>query len=138
MIYLMSPYSHKSKKIELERYTATVLAASVLSKTLFIFSPIIHSHPLHKCVERPWEEWLLYDLQFIRKADEAMILNIDGWHLSRGIALECIWFSMAKKKISLVTVDGDRYYTHTYQGIPADLGPVITENYKEWKTKRLI
>jgi hypothetical protein len=52
-----------------------------------IFSPIVHSHPLHAVCEMggDWKFWSRIDMQFIDLAERVVVYCIEGWRQSTGV-----------------------------------------------------
>jgi hypothetical protein len=91
MIYLASPYTHADPWIMEERYLrAARVLAGLLAQGLWTYSPIVHCHELAKIVALPKDAkfWEAYDFAMIAKSDRLLILRIDGWETSRGVAAE--------------------------------------------------
>lgn len=92
MIYLASPYSHPDAAVRLARFHAAVDATAVLLRRgEFVYSPIGATHPVferHPDVGGDWEAWKRYDEHMIGLSERLVILTIDGWRESKGVAAE--------------------------------------------------
>lgn len=91
MIYLASPYNHYDTEVRNERYSMTLKAtAYLLKRNYIVFSPIVHNHHLASQFDLPreWEFWKNIDEVFLRKADELIVLLLDGWKESIGVKAE--------------------------------------------------
>ena len=91
MIYLACPYSHEDEAVRIERFNAVnVVAAQLMRKGLHIFSPISHTHPIAMAGGLPkgWDFWNAYDRVMINACEKVMVLKIDGWEESVGVAAE--------------------------------------------------
>lgn len=103
MIYLASPYTHESQLQREQRALAAAKAAANLARLgLVVFSPIAHSHPMavHGQLPGTWEFWEKFDRWFIERCDRLVVLTIDGWQQSKGIAAELALAEQFKKPIS--------------------------------------
>ncbi len=90
--YLCSPYSHTDPSVTLSRYDAICrVAADFMRRGEIVFSPIAHSHaiatrggldPTHGF------DWLRQDLAILARCDEVVVIMLDGWQDSMGIAAE--------------------------------------------------
>jgi nucleoside 2-deoxyribosyltransferase len=89
-VYLCSPYSHPDPAVREERFQAVCRAASQLMlKGYRVFSPIAHSHPIAEHLpEKSLGFWIEQDAAILAHADTLVILMLDGWKESRGIAAE--------------------------------------------------
>ncbi len=90
MIYLASPYSHPSAEIRELRYTAVCrVAADLMRSGMLIFSPIAHTHgiALHG-LPGGWDYWERYDRWMLSRCVSMLVLRLDGWDSSQGVAAE--------------------------------------------------
>lgn len=91
MIYLASPYSHTDPAIrELRFRQVCQFAGTLIRKGLFVFSPIAHTHPIAMAGELPthWRFWEAYDRHVLSMCSEMLVLKLEGWAESRGVAAE--------------------------------------------------
>lgn len=93
LIYLASPYSHEDSEVRELRFRAVCYAASILIQRGYqVFSPIAHSHPIARCLgpdcELDLNLWLELDKRMLAACDELVVLTLDGWLSSKGIAAE--------------------------------------------------
>ena len=92
-LYLASPYTSpdpivRNSRVEL----ASIIAARLMEQGYVVFSPITHSHRvadhLHHRNARSHEFWMAQCLPMLEALDCMMILPMEGWRESRGIAEE--------------------------------------------------
>jgi hypothetical protein len=91
MIYLASPYSHTNPEVVLERFQeAEIATATLLKNGEKVWSPIVHCHALACAYQMPTDAqfWKSYNEDFIRRADEVLVLQIQGWDASKGVKME--------------------------------------------------
>lgn len=91
MIYLASPYTHPDPWVMEERYLRAMrVLTQLLAAGKWTYSPIVHCHELAKIGALPKDAkfWEAYDFAMIAKCDKLLILRIDGWETSRGVAGE--------------------------------------------------
>jgi len=91
LIYLASPYTHASKKIMYERFEKVLrLAAYLIRKGHFVFSPIAYGHVMAGRYKLPtdWKYWLSFDEKLISKCDKLMVFKLKGWQKSKGVQAE--------------------------------------------------
>jgi hypothetical protein len=93
MIYLASPYSHPDPEVRQARHDAACrCAARLMAGGQVVFSPIAHSHaiaaflPPVLCMS--WGFWKSQDFPLLEKADTLLVLRLDGWEQSVGVAAE--------------------------------------------------
>jgi len=91
LIYLASPYSHDDPAIREQRFNDVArIAALLFSRGEFVFSPILHSHPMAELHDLPndWEFWQSYDRLMLSRCDVMYILMINGYLESLGVDAE--------------------------------------------------
>lgn len=90
--YLASPYTHDDPAVREQRFEAVCAAAGrLMADGVIVYSPIAHSHPIAKTMDvSPVDHdfWLRQCLGILRHADRIIVLQLDGWAASRGIAAE--------------------------------------------------
>lgn len=110
MIYLASPYSHKSVSIKESRYLfAMKCTAALIKKKLFVWSPIVHCHEMAKRHGMPDDAafWMEYNFDFIRHSQAVYVLALYGWKESVGVKEE---IDVAKKlfiPVRYVDINGE-------------------------------
>ena len=97
MIYLASPYTHQDHDVMEQRFDAACRAAGkLMAEGHVVFSPIAHTHPILVRCELPhgWDFWKRFDTEFIVASSKLIVLKLDGWDSSKGVAAE---IAMAKE-----------------------------------------
>ena len=90
MIYLASPYSHPDAGVREARYRQTCWHAVRLMRVgRLVYSPIVHSHPLAELgLPGDWPFWAEHNREMMASCRELVVLALDGWEESRGVAAE--------------------------------------------------
>lgn len=91
LVYLASPYSHPSLEVEEARFQAACQAAGHLMRAgVHVFSPIAHTHPIKLVASLPgsWDYWRDYDESMLSACRALVVLQLEGWDLSSGVAGE--------------------------------------------------
>lgn len=91
MIYLASPYSHPSPAIVDHRFEQACLAvADLVRRGEVPYSPIVHFHPvaIRQHLPGDFAYWQRVNFQMLSRAERMMILELDGWDTSIGVAAE--------------------------------------------------
>ena len=102
LVYLASPYTHTDPEIREKRFKDVCKAAAVLfSKGYFVFSPIAMTHPIssQNNLPVPYHFWQEFDELMISRSDYFVILKLDGWEKSVGVAEESKFAMLIGKKI---------------------------------------
>lgn len=93
LIYLASPYNHEQAFMRHRRYQSAVVAvAHLLHEGLFVYSPILHNHPIScfRDLGRGMEYWEAFDFAMLDRCDELRVLKLNGWDISEGVTKERI------------------------------------------------
>lgn len=91
LTYLACPYSHPDHSVRVERFIAANRAAGYLIREGHtVFSPISHTHPIAEEGELPkgWTFWRSFDTAYLSVSRAFIVLAIDGWEESVGVAAE--------------------------------------------------
>ena len=91
LVYLATPYSHPNPDVREERFRAVNKAAADLMRSgLHIYSPISHTHPIAMAGDLPlgWDYWQAYDRAILSACCKLIVLKLDGWKDSKGVAGE--------------------------------------------------
>jgi Domain of unknown function (DUF1937) len=90
MIYLASPYSHPDALVCQASFDAACRAtADLVHAGRVVFSPIVHGHPLVRFgLPTDWSFWQRFDQEYLRRCDDVLVLQIDGWQESEGVQAE--------------------------------------------------
>jgi len=93
LTYLGCPYSHPHPTTRQERVDdATFTAARIAISGESVFSPITHGHemarylPMRNLMDH--EFWMAQCLPILRVCDQLLVLPLEGWRSSRGLAQE--------------------------------------------------
>ena len=103
MIYLASAYSHRESAVMEQRFDAACRAAGkLMAAGHLVYSPIAHTHPIAVRCSLPleWEYWERFDRAMVERCDEVVVLNIDGYAESKGVAAE---IAIARSMLKPVT-----------------------------------
>jgi len=90
-LYLASPYSHNDPEVRQIRFHAACRkAAQLMRDGHCVFSPIAHSHPidLHFGAPESGDFWKRQDIPVLRHAAKLVVLTLEGWQQSKGVAWE--------------------------------------------------
>lgn len=116
--YIASPYSHWDAGVRVNRFHGAIkFTAWWLKQGRFGYSPIVHGHELVLYTDWPYEFewWNSYNEAMIRALKYVVVLCIDGWKGSRGIASE---LALAEREGFPV-----EYYLATEEGEYVSNGP---------------
>lgn len=92
-VYVASPYSHPDVSVRWWRYQRACEAAAKLMKAgMRVFAPIPHSHAIARFLDdrlvTDFDFWMAQDLPILRGASRLIVLRLEGWDQSRGVAEE--------------------------------------------------
>jgi len=103
-LYLASPYSHDNWNIMQARYAqARDLVAHLLQQNITVFSPIVHCHELAKVKGMPTDHefWMTYNFRMLAPARKLLVLMLEGWESSKGVASEIQYARVHGKPVLL-------------------------------------
>ncbi len=106
MIYLCCPFTHGDPAVQAYRYKMSCKAASKLfAAGIVCFNPLANSVPAAEFggCDLSHEKWLAIDLEILRRADELLVVGLDGWTESRGVKSELFEALALAKPVTLVT-----------------------------------
>lgn len=118
--YLASPYTHPQVNVELERYNAAERATVwLLQHKIWVYSPIVHCHPLALKYKLPTDYtfWCDYNQSMIRSARDLKVLALDGWVNSRGVRDEIDFAVQLGLQVFFMEPHEDGYEVSTYEFI---------------------
>jgi hypothetical protein len=108
-IYLASPYTHYSDAVMQFRYLCTLEASAHLTKEKWtVYSPIVHYHDMsvQYNLPRDFDFWMPHNRSMLRFANIFMILTLEGWRESKGIAWERDYATYSGIPIFEATLEG--------------------------------
>ncbi len=101
IIYLAAPYSHPDLTVVGQRFLAiNVAAAKLIADGHIVFSPISMTHPIAMVMGNHLAPaWSGFDEPFMDACAECVVLMLDGWRESLGVAREIAYFTAAGKPV---------------------------------------
>ena len=93
MIYVASPYTDPDPEVMQLRWEQAVHTVSLLAKcrpSVAIYSPIVHWHlvAVRHNLPRDAGFWWAQNRQMLRRCTQVLVLRLEGWDASKGIAQE--------------------------------------------------
>jgi hypothetical protein len=110
IIYVASPYTHDDPLVVDQRfmavrdYVTTQLRAGAL-----YFSPIVYTHELAKAASLPGDAafWFEFNFRMLKVCDKVIILKLQGWEKSIGVASEIAYAKTHGKPLEYVKSEYD-------------------------------
>ena len=88
LTYLAAPYTHSDSNVMADRVQRlNAVATEMMREGKFIFNPLSHSDPLSS-PDIPESAWYALDLRILSHCDEIIVVMLDGWRESVGVAKE--------------------------------------------------
>ena len=100
--YLASPYSKYPDGLEKAFLDAARAAGWFNNRGISVYSPIVHTHPIAKVAgidPVDQEFWLEVDRPMMNAAHGLIVLQLEGWEESSGIAYEIEVFQDTEQEI---------------------------------------
>lgn len=91
LTYVANPYSHPDPAVRQQRYEEVCrFTAERMAAGEVCFSPIAHSHPIEVVggLVRDGDFWEKQDAPYLNACDKLVVLMLDGWMSSKGVAHE--------------------------------------------------
>lgn len=89
LIYLASPYAHDSAAVRDARLEAVrYVCGKLVNDGVIVLSPMVYTGELALRGFHPPQGWYAFDLQFLARADELLVLQLPGWEESKGVLVE--------------------------------------------------
>jgi len=91
IVYLATPYSHPELAVQRLRFEqVSRLAAELMSRGVYVYSPISHTHPIAMAGYLPtgWDFWEAHNRTMLSRCDRLVVYMQDGWEESVGVAAE--------------------------------------------------
>ena len=113
IIYLAGPYTHGDPQIREQRYNIiTSVAADLISQGYIVFSPLTMTHPIDKLLASKdatlgSDYWVKFDEAFMEFCSEIVVLMLDGWEKSSGVARELDYFRDRGRPVHWLQYSGD-------------------------------
>lgn len=94
-VYLAQPYTNPDPDVIAYRVEQGFKAtAKLMNEGHLVFAPIVHTHELGKFVDpelsKQHDFWMRQDIAILRHASELVILTLEGWEQSKGVAQEIL------------------------------------------------
>lgn len=90
-VYLASPYTHQDPEVRAQRFDRVCREAGrMMAAGEAVFCPIAHSHPIELALPgiEGFDFWMRQDVPILRHASRMVVLMLDGWSESKGVAHE--------------------------------------------------
>lgn len=102
--YLATPYQKYYEGLDAAYDAALANATLLTGHGLFVFAPIVHSHPIQtnslmRYANTTDIPWLQFDRMIAERAKGLIVCKLDGWKESHGVNQELIWFAEWQRPI---------------------------------------
>lgn len=89
LVYLASPYSHNNPAVREMRYEmARIVTSNLIQEGHAVFSPIVYGKPMEKVIGTDYLSWKNLNDTILAVCSSMIVLTLDGWEDSKGIAYE--------------------------------------------------
>ena len=89
LIYLASPYASDSSSVREARLDAVRhVCGRLVNEGKIVMSPLVYLGELAFRGVHPPQGWYAFDLQFLVRSDELLVLQLPGWEESKGVLVE--------------------------------------------------
>ena len=120
LIYLASPYAHPSASVREARLDAVRhVCGKLVNEGKIVLSPMVYSGELAVRGFHPPQGWYAWDLQFLGRADELLVLQLPGWEESQGVLVEIAAAQVKNLPVRLMPLE--------HAGLPAEIVQALYE-----------
>ena len=90
LTYLACPYSGTAFQREQRFHAVNRVASDLMRKGVHLVSPVSMNHPIAMAGGLPmgWDFWEPFDRALLECCAKVIVLKLDGWELSTGVAAE--------------------------------------------------
>ncbi len=89
LIYLASPLAHSSAEVREARLEAVRhVCGKMINEGRIVLSPLVYAGELAQRGYHAPQGWYAWDLQFLARSDELVVLQLPGWEDSKGVLVE--------------------------------------------------
>ena len=89
LIYVASPFAHNSATVREARLEAVRhVCGRLVNEGKIVLSPLVYAGELAQHGFHPPQGWYSWDLQFLARADELLVVQLPGWEQSKGVLVE--------------------------------------------------
>lgn len=102
LYFIACPYSDPNPAVVQQRFDQCTYVATTLTLAGFaVYSQITMTHPINQVAAQVKKKitWAPIDETFMEKCDELIILTLQGWDQSNGIASEMEYFKSRNRQI---------------------------------------
>lgn len=106
--YLATPYSRYPHGKDTAHHVACEVAARCFKAGILVFAPIPHGHAIATIgkLEGDFDTWERFDIAMLSVAAGLIVVKMEGWDKSDGIAREKAWCEANGKPIIEMDEDG--------------------------------
>ena len=89
LIYLASPFAHPSAAVREARLEAVrYVCGKMVDEGRIVLSPLVYAGELAVRGYHAPQGWYAWDLQFLARSDQLLVLQLPGWEHSQGVLVE--------------------------------------------------
>ncbi len=106
LVYLASPFAHESAEVREVRLEAVRhVCGKMIDQGRIVLSPLVYAGELAQRGFHAPQGWYAWDLQFLARSDELVVLQLPGWEHSRGVLVEIAAAQALNLPIQLMSLE---------------------------------
>lgn len=110
-VYIASPYTSRSPSISKARAEkVSVVTAQLIKNGVFAFSPIAHGVKIDEWANIGTATWLHHGLQMLHMCGRMIVIPLEGWEKSFGVAAEIEYCKENMIKYEFMPLDVMDYF----------------------------
>ena len=106
LVYLASPFAHPSAAVREARLEAVrYVCGKMIDEGRIVLSPLVYAGELAVRGFHAPQGWYAWDLQFLARADELLVLQLPGWEHSKGVMVEIAAAQARQMPVRLMSLE---------------------------------
>ena len=121
LIYLASPFAHPSVVVREARLEAVrYVCGKMIDEGRIVLSPLVYAGELAQRGFHAPQGWYAWDLQFLARSDELLVLQLPGWEESKGVLVEIAAAQARSIPIRLMPLEDAKLPAEILEGLQAE------------------
>ncbi len=121
LVYLASPFAHPSESVREARLEAVRhVCGKMIDEGRIVLSPLVYAGELAQRGYHAPQGWYAWDLQFLSRSDELVVLRLPGWKESKGVMVEVAAAQALHLPIRLMSLEESKLPSEILQACKID------------------
>ena len=118
LIYLASPFAHELAAVREARLEAVRhVCGNLVNEGKIVLSPLVYAGELAVRGFHAPQGWYAWDLQFLARCDELLVLQLPGWESSNGLLVEIAAAQARNLPIRLMSLEDAKLPAEIFEAL---------------------